>query len=369
MGESKGKFISLAPHLVPEDSGREFNEVTQQGLLQSLAGYEDEAIIGTKTVCIGERGMTIATGNYGFFNTISTAYNEHYILKTCPEDWWFCITQKIALAIDANAKKPEVRRFFVSHEGKKQIKVHAGAGVYETNYSWFFDQMAKGIAENISVPEYCNLLETDFSESTDVHKIVGKLVLMTSMKEFFEYVMESKCGIPGVVMKGSEDDWKKLSIKLRKLEVLLKPIEKEVELDGWWDGCVQVCSNLVSTFQGNPDKDWWSRIVAQDPYGSGPCYVRGWFVTTFLGLHKVEVNDLPSGLVTVPMTITDGDNQEASAIVAGVAGFTLKPDEAPCEETGGFYPSVEAVHSWALMLEPDSYFRNKLREGNTSGGA
>ena len=45
-------------------------------------------------------------GDRGFFSTIFHAYGKHLILDTVPDDWWFTIVNKVALAIDKNAKKP-----------------------------------------------------------------------------------------------------------------------------------------------------------------------------------------------------------------------------------------------------------------------
>ena len=35
-------------------------------------------------------------GDLGFFGTLLTAYNKHWVLKTCPEDWWITIRYKEA---------------------------------------------------------------------------------------------------------------------------------------------------------------------------------------------------------------------------------------------------------------------------------
>merc|ERR1719186_814027 len=103
------------------------------------------------------------------------------------------------------------------------------------------------------------------------------------------------CGIPGVIMQGKEDDWKQLLLKLNKLEALLKPIEKHLDIGGWWEGCTEVCSNLVQSYQGSPDQDWWSRILTKER-----------FVSNFLGIAYAEEDDIKSGLVAVLMKITDG---------------------------------------------------------------
>ena len=96
---------------------------------------------------------------------------SHHNLRTGPEDWWFTIVQTIALAIDKNSKNDEVRKFFVQHEGKKQLAVKVGAGdlyVENINYDWLFDQFSKKIEENINVPEYVQQMIPDFSTTTSI---------------------------------------------------------------------------------------------------------------------------------------------------------------------------------------------------------
>ena len=77
-------------------------------------------------------------------STVYEAYNRHYNLRTGPEDWWYTIIQTVALAIDNNSKNNQVRKFFVQHEGKKELAVNVGAGelnVDNIDYSWLFDQL------------------------------------------------------------------------------------------------------------------------------------------------------------------------------------------------------------------------------------
>ena len=105
----------------------------------------------------------------GLLSSVLTAYNGHFNLRTGPEDWWYTIIQTVAIAIDDNAHKNEVRNFFVQHEGKKKLTVFTGPSIYGTNYDWFFKQMSQEIAKNINVPEYVEKMTSDFSTSTEVH--------------------------------------------------------------------------------------------------------------------------------------------------------------------------------------------------------
>ena len=89
--------------------------------------------------------------------------------------------------------------------------------IYTVDYSCFFDQISKGIRENIKVPELVDGMTADFSTTTAVQKIVSQITMMTSVQEYFLFDMAAECGIPAVEMLGTEDDWSKLKSKLKVL--------------------------------------------------------------------------------------------------------------------------------------------------------
>ena len=114
-------------------------------------------------------------------------------------------------------------------------------------------------------------MTADFSTTTPVQKIVSQITLMYSLKEYFYYSSRAGCGIPAVEMLGSENDWKKLSSKLKVLRTLLEPIEDDLGLRSeWWNMVETVFSKLLDTYQGRPDRKWWSHIVTyENENGSG----------------------------------------------------------------------------------------------------
>ena len=222
MSANQFKAISLAPELKRPKSFENDDPIPMKEALKlALTSKEskrdfNEIKIGVKTPALGSKDIVTYPGHdAGFLSTVLEAYNHHYNLRTGPEDWWYTIIQTVAIAIDKNAKKDTVRKFFVQHEGKKPLEVHVGPSIYGVDYSWFFDQMSVEIAKNINVPQYVKAMETDFSSSTKVHKIVGKIVLMKSVQEYFEYRMCMECGIPSIEMKGTEEDWRNLGLKVR----------------------------------------------------------------------------------------------------------------------------------------------------------
>ena len=220
----EGKYIKLAEGLEPQSTKRG-KTCSQSSLMESWTRGNDLA--RNKKFVLGSQGTVSAGEDKGLFSTVVAAYNNHWVLKTRPEDWWTAISQIIATRIDKHAKQPAVRAFFVSHEGKKQLTVEVGPTIHGVDYDRFFQAMTSQITENINKPEYTSLMKADFSESTAVDRIVNNIMLMYSFKEFFEYRMMLGCGIPGVVMLGSEDDWLRLLEKLVKVE---EPVKQEVEI-------------------------------------------------------------------------------------------------------------------------------------------
>jgi len=316
----------------------------------------DRKPVGNKTPALGSSDMVTFPGHdAGFLSTVVEAYNRHYNLRTGPEDWWYCIIQTVALAIDKNSKKDEVRKFFVQHEGKKKLTVYV-SNVLTVDYTWFFEQMSKQIAKNINVPDYVDKMKTDFSQSTKIHKIVSEITLMSSMQEYFSYGMRALCGIPAVEMKGTQEDWERLGMKIAELKQTLKPIHDAIGLTYWWKRVENIANKLLDTYNGNPDKEWWSQIIRKRSKMCGDPAINGWFMTSLLNVHTANsISDAPSGLVSVPMTIDDNGHVEDSAIVAGMIGYKLHVDNASI-------PTVEAIHGWSLLLEPGSVLMNKMSD-------
>ena len=264
-----GKYISLTSHLQPRPTEEEaLSRTTQSRLLQRWT--RDVEAASDKFFRLGSRQTVSAGEDKGFLSVIMAAYNNHWVLRTRPQDWWTSIAQIIATKIDKVAKEDLVRQFFVSHEGKKTLTVVIGPSVSGINGESFFQRMISEISKNINKPEYTTLMESDFSRSTSVDRIVNSIMLMYSFQEYFEFRAFTACGIPGVIMEGSEEDWRMLVDKIVKVEKYLKPIEKAVALEGWFREVRSILEKLVETFRGNPDRDWWSRIFDKyTRYGSG----------------------------------------------------------------------------------------------------
>ena len=288
------RYVSLASHeMVPsnfeklvflessKDANQLFKKYTAEKASEAIAEGREKQNKGAPAEIVAALGTNeeiySVGADCGLFAAIFTAYSHHYKLRTSPDDWWFCVINQVARAIDQNAQKESVRQMFVDHEGKKTIEVAVDdPTIYTVNYSWFFDQISKKIKKNVKAPEFVDGMTADFSTTTPVQKIVSQITLMDSMKQYFDFRMLGGCGIPAVEMLGSEEDWRKLTSKLKVLRTLLEPIENDLYLRSeWWDVVQKVFNKLLETYQGKPDEKWWSHIIDyQEEYASGMCLWR-----------------------------------------------------------------------------------------------
>ena len=69
------------------------------------------------------------------------------------------------------------------------------------------------------------------------------------------------------------------------------------------------------------------------------------------------IGSAPSGLVSIPMTFSDGTAGEQGAVVAGMLGYKFHQGQGNLTR-----PAVEPMHGWTLLLEPNSVFRKDLTD-------
>ena len=325
-----------------------------QSRSKNLSNFE--AVAGSKSVDLNY------DHDWGFFSTILACYNNHWVLRTSPDDWWNVIVRNIAQAVDTNGEKNKVRDFFVNHEGKKTIEVVLPGRLDQIDYSWLFDQFSEGIRMNIKTPGYVDLMEADFTTTTSDQLIASQIMIMSSVQKYFDFGMMTMCGIPGVEMNGTLQDWKQLVAKTENLKSLLQPIIDNLDLQNWFLKTLEILDKLVDTFEGNPDKEWWGHILSwNETYGSGArSWWSGWMIDFLMAGKAENPQDFQSGVVSVPLKITDEifgpPVSDTGELVAGTFGYTV--------EEGEQAPVVEAKQGWLLLLPKGSPVISRMKGDN-----
>jgi hypothetical protein len=218
--------------------------------------------------------------SHALMEAIHESYSEHYPLILSPDVIWLTVAQGFANHINMNAEK--LRKQFVDHEGKKQIKVQRNGflkGSPSNDWPGCFDEFSAKIREYIGKKH--DLVVSNFSTTTPINKAVSELVLMHAMKSYFRYSCHTICGIPTLTLLGSTDDWKNVRTRIENLA--------EFDLDWWIKAMVPVMDHFVSASEGNPDLSFWNEIYKVDG-GSGGPYCSGWINTLFPYLEDYKGN-------------------------------------------------------------------------------
>ena len=147
-----------------------------------------EAVVGTMEEVYFDH-------DFGLFSAILACYNNHWVLKTSPDDWWNVIVRNVAQAVDDNGEKENVRKFFVEHQGKKTIDIEVPDRLDNVDYSWLFDQFAQGIRKNIKTPGYVDVMQVKS------HTIQYTLVNTSDYRSLvvydsFNMIISSRCSKP-----------------------------------------------------------------------------------------------------------------------------------------------------------------------------
>ena len=116
----------------------------------------------------------------GFVHTVIQCYNSHNALVIRPDNVWLAILTQFNFFINGNAE--QLRKQFVSHEGKKELEIKAIGTRYTVDFGFMARQMTNLIDENIVDPALRAWILPDFSTTTVNDVTVSSIVMMATLK-------------------------------------------------------------------------------------------------------------------------------------------------------------------------------------------
>ncbi len=251
-----------------------------------------------------------------FINSVRTAYASHRPLILSPDAVWLVIARGFNMHVLKNSEK--LRHQLVHHEGKKKLEVTCEQGLiempaekWEPYFSKFTDQIAQW-ADSSLIEQLTN----NFSTTTPASYVASQISIMSTMQNYFEYLMDEGCGIPTIYLEGTEEDWQKVVQKAHSL--------RQYDLDWWMDELEPVLQKIADAAGGEVDTLFWQSIckkreviVNDDPLscGEGPYRVdeiSGWVIkfypydrdgnrNSFVKIDDGAVSHLPIECATVPL--------------------------------------------------------------------
>ncbi|KAF8446972.1 hypothetical protein BDZ91DRAFT_752610 [Kalaharituber pfeilii] len=229
----------------------------------------------------------------GFVGAVIRAYAGHFHLEIRPDDVWIAILTQLSLFINADPER--FRGKFVAFEGKRNLTVVAIGSRATLNYGLLAVEMGKLLQENVVDPELREWIVPQFTTTTLDDTIASSMIMMSTLKEFFNYEFKILCGIPSVTLHGEKKDW----------EVLLQKVEKlknyGLETTMWYHLLEPILSRFVKAWD-DPEGEWnqqfWARVATtQRPIGpcGTPRYITGW-ITAFMPFNNEGKWHLKSAL-------------------------------------------------------------------------
>lgn len=124
--------------------------------------------------CVGLYYYDIIPQTKGFIYTVIEAYNHHRALVLRPDD-----VMQFKFYVNGNAER--LQNHFVSHEGKDKLQVISLGNRYLVDFA----EMCRTMT---------HLMKTRIVGLAD--KTIYAIMIMASLKEYFEYEFALDCGIP-----------------------------------------------------------------------------------------------------------------------------------------------------------------------------
>jgi Domain of unknown function (DUF4419) len=220
---------------------------------------------------------TIYHQDNGFVDTVLRAYNQHHRLTIRPDDVWISVITQLSFYINAHAE--DLRTKFVAHEGKKELIVRLGPStIWDIDYDLMCSKMVELMDENLVDKELKEWILPAFTTTTKADTTVSAIIMMASMKSYFDYTCITMCGIPSVTLDGTKEDWLDIQNRLSKLD----EFGESTKL--WSTMLKPIISKFIAAFDGEVDGNFWDHIVSPVSRGSGSPTLGGW-MTAFCAFN------------------------------------------------------------------------------------
>lgn len=272
---------------------------------------------------------------------VHRAFMEHRPLCLSPDMIWLLICQGVANHVNAHAE--DLRSRFVAHQGKAKIVVQRDdfiKGSPENPWGEVVDDFSAQIRDHIGAAH--DLFVPRFSTTGPTERIAAEIVLLDAMQSYFEYVVETLCGIPEITLEGTIEDWQSIADRAQSFSGF--------GLEWWLPKLQPILSEFVASAGGDVRREFWESIYKFQSM-SGGATVSGWITTFFPYLKSRQSEEMrpnrwliadhsgpspgnfPSGLSRAPFVWEYIDKKFDMEFLGGFVGvaqdsetLTLRPE-------------------------------------------
>ena len=228
-------------------------------------------------------------------NGFYKAHSNHYPIRIKPDDIWLLIVQAFSNHVNANSER--LRGLFVNFDGKKTLKVETSLSdisqITKKDLEDFSVQINKQMKEFLG-EELLDILTPNYTTTDYNSSIVAKISIMGAFKKYFNYEMDlCGCGVPYIILEGTQEDYEKIIAKAEKL--------KKYNFEWYIDRIIEPISKMVEAKKNNIDVEYFKNFVQnkiETEYVSGLSglgghdvkvdYIAGWILNFFAYYSEVD---------------------------------------------------------------------------------
>lgn len=257
--------------------------------------------------------ILVPDGVHPLLSAVARAFADHRPLVLSPDAVWLTIAQGVAQHVRLHAE--ELRPMLVGHAGRKRLTAVVDGPMPTDADSWrdivadFHKQLAAEIDE-------ADLFECDFTTSTDVEQVAGRVVLLDAYSPYYALWLVCICGIPSITLTGTVDDWRKIRDRVDALT--------RFGLERWCRSLAPIADEFVWAAAGAADTDFWRRIYnPRDAYGGA--VITGWIARLYPYESAAGAFDRPNGLLDLPI----GEPRDVTTGNRSYSGPGIRSDTVP----------------------------------------
>lgn len=283
----------------------------------------------------------------GLLETVRNAYDGHYPLALSPDVIWLTICQGMSKHINLNFKSLENKIYKNGHPNSICVRNDALASD-SSQWSVAIDSLAQQ-TRRYTDPYFYEAFVPQFSTTTPIDHVAYQITLLDAQKKAFSYNLESGCGFPWIVLRGTTEDWELIKNKLSILDTL--------EMTEWKESLLPILDEFIEASQGRANKTFWMNIFKTE--GEYETYaVTGWILKLFPYIDsdkpnpylnkRVAASDnlttdrFPSSILSVPFVWHNAfeDRTDSLYFWSGILGAKQYGDK-----------TLEPFISWALTTK------------------
>ncbi|NKZ08196.1 DUF4419 domain-containing protein [Actinomadura latina] len=239
----------------------------------------------------GDPGLPVLEndGVQPLLSAVGRAFAGHRPLVLSPDAVWLTIMQGLAQHVRLNVE--ELRPRLVGHAGKKRLSVVVDGAMPTDAESWqgVVEQFGKLLLAEIDSDV---AFECDFSTSTRVEQMAGRVVLLDVYSPYFALWVTCVCGIPSITLTGTVEDWQKIRERVDAIAAF--------GLETWCRSLRPIADQFVRAAAGEVDVAFWQRIYNPvDAYGSE--VITGWAARFYPYLSDGSEARQPNPLLELPI--------------------------------------------------------------------